>query len=112
MGAAAARLLVDKLWTGQEDYPVLGPEDLSFNEIAFVSEVLGRQVRYSRIPFDGFKTQLKARGMSENFAQGYVDTMRAKNEGMDNTTARSLEHTGATIFRQWTKQVLMPAMGR
>jgi uncharacterized protein YbjT (DUF2867 family) len=48
MGAATARLLMDRSWTGQEDYRVLGPEDLSFNEIAaMVSEVLGREVRYS-----------------------------------------------------------------
>ena len=113
MGAAAARLLMDRSWTGQEDYPVLGPEDLSFNQIAaIVSEVLGREVRYGQVPFDGFKAQLKERDMSENFAQGYVDMMRAKNEGMHNTVARSLEHTGPTTFRQWAKEVLMPAMGR
>ena len=46
-GAAAARLLMDRSWTGQEDFPVLGPEDLSFDEIAgIVSEVIGREVRY------------------------------------------------------------------
>ena len=112
MGAAAARLLMDQSWTGQEDYPVLGPEDLSFNEIAaIVAEVLGREVRYSQVPFDGFKAQLMQRGMSENFAQGYVDMMRAKNDGMDNAAARSPEHTGPTTFRQWTEEVLMPAMG-
>ncbi len=113
MGAAAARLLMDRSWTGQEDYPLLGPEDLSFNDIAaIVSEVLGREVRYSQVPFDGFKAQLKERGMSENFAQGYIDMMRAKNEGMDNSVARSLEHTGPTTYRQWAEEVLMPAMGR
>ena len=92
---------------------MLGPEDLWFNQIAaIVSEVLGREVRYGQVPFDGLKAQLKERNMSENFAQGYVDMMRAKNEGMDNTVARSLEHTGPTTFRQWAKEVLMPAMGR
>ncbi len=47
MGAAAARLLRDRSWTGQEDVPLLGPEDLSFNDIAAIlSEVLGHEVRY------------------------------------------------------------------
>ncbi len=34
MGAAAAELLRDRSWTSQEDVPLLGPENLSFNEIA------------------------------------------------------------------------------
>ena len=48
MATAAVRLLRDRSWTGQADVPVLGPEDLSFNEIAdIISEVLGREVRYT-----------------------------------------------------------------
>ena len=111
MGSAAARLLRDRAWTGQEDVPVLGPEDLSFNEIAgIVSEVLGREVRYVQVPFDEFKAQLRSRGMSEAFAQGYVDMMRAKNEGMDNAAARTTGTTGSTTFRQWAEEELKPAL--
>lgn len=111
MGAAAARLLMDRSWTGQEDVPVLGPEDLSFNEIAaIVSAVLGREVRYRQVPFDGFKAQLIARGMSETFAQGYVAMMRAKNEGMDNVATRTPETTGPTTFRLWAQEELKPAV--
>ena len=111
MGAAATRLLRDRSWTGQQDHPVLGPEDLSFNEIAaIVSEVTGREVRYQQVPFDAFKAQLKGFGMSEDFAQGYIDMMRAKNEGMDNATPRTPEHTGPTTFREWAEKTLKPAM--
>ena len=111
MGAVAARLLRDRSWTGQEDVPVLGPEDLSFSEVArIVSEVLGLRVSYTQMPFDGFKAQLKERGMSENFAQGYVDMMRAKNEGMDNAAPRTQETTGPTTFRQWAEEELKPAL--
>ena len=111
MGIAAARLLRERSWTGQEDVPVLGPEDLSFREVAaIVSEVLGREVRYSQVPFDNFKVQLKERGMSENFAQGYVEMMRAKNEGMDNAVPRTPESTGPTTFRQWAEEELEPAI--
>ncbi len=112
MGEAAARLLRDRSWTGQNDVPLLGPEDLSFNEIAaIVSEVLGREVRYQQVPFDGFKAQLVERGMSEAFAQGFVDMMRAKNEGMDNVAVRSSANTGPTTFRQWAEDELKPAIG-
>ena len=111
MGAVAARLLRDRSWTGQEDVPVLGPQDLSFGEIAgIVSELLGREVRYSQVPFDGFKAQLEGRGMSEAFAQGYVEMMRAKNEGMDNVAARTPETTGPTTYRQWAEEALRPAL--
>ncbi len=111
MGAAAARLLQDRSWSGQEDVPLLGPEDLSFNEVAtIVSEALGREVRYQQVPFGGFKAQLKERGMSEGFATGYVDMMRAKNEGMDNAATRSSANTGPTTFREWTETELKPAL--
>ena len=111
MAAAAARLLLDRSWTGQEDVPVLGPEDLSFNEVtAIISKVLGREVRYSQVPFDGFKAQLMQRGMSDAFAQGFVEMMRAKNEGMDNVAARSPDNTGPTTFREWAEIDLKPAV--
>ena len=111
MGAAAARLLSERSWTGQEDQPVLGPEDLSFTEIAaIVSEVLGRKVSYGQVPFDGFKAQLLGRGMPEDFARGFVDMMRAKNEGMDNAAPRTPANTGPTRFRAWAETVLKRAV--
>ncbi len=111
MGTAAARLLKDRSWTGQEDVPLLGPEDLSMNDIAgIISQVLGRAVRYQQVPFEGFKAQLMGRGMSEAFSQGYTDMMRAKNEGMDNAAPRTPASTGPTTYREWAEQDLKPAV--
>ena len=111
MGAAAAALLRDRSWTNQEDVPLLGPQDLSFNEIAAIlSDVLGREVRYQQVPFDGFKAQVLERGMSEAFAEGYVEMMRAKNDGMDNVVMRTRANTGPTTFRQWAESELQHAM--
>ena len=110
-GAFAARLLRDRTWTGQEDVPLLGPEDLSYNDLAaIISEVLGREVRYQQVPFDGMKAQLLEYGMGEAFAQGYVAMMRAKNEGMDNVAVRTAANTGPTSFRQWAEEELKPAL--
>jgi len=40
-GAAAAALLIDRSWAGHEDIPVLGPEELSYGDLAnIVSEVI------------------------------------------------------------------------
>ena len=111
MGAAAARLLLDRSWTGQEDAPLLGPEDLSYADLAaIVSDLLGREVRYQQIPFEAAKAQMIGHGTGEAFAQGYVDMMRAKNEGMDNMVVRAPDNTGPTSFRQWAEEVLKPAI--
>ncbi len=110
-GAAAARLLLDRSWTGQADVPVLGPEELSYGELAaIISEVIGREVGYRQVPFDAFKAQLMGRGMTDAFAQGYVDMLRAKNEGMDNVAPRSTAIVGETSFRQWAREELKPAV--
>ena len=113
MGAVAAGLLLDGAWTGQEEVPVLGPEDLSFNDMAAImSDVLGREVHYQQVPLDAFKAQLAGRGMSESFVQGYADMMRAKNDGMDNATRRTPGSSTPTSFRQWCQDELRPAVFR
>lgn len=106
MAAAAARLLRDETWDGQSDMPVLGPEDLSFDDqAAIMSKVIGRSVRYQQISFDQFKQQFLDRGASESFAQGYVDMYRAKDEGIDNVEIRSPETSGPTSFRMFCKSI-------
>jgi uncharacterized protein YbjT (DUF2867 family) len=111
MAAAAARLLVDGTWDSQKEVPVLGPEDLSFDDqAAIISDVIGRQVRYQQISFDQFKQQFLARGASESSAQGYVDMYRAKDEGIDNAVRRSPENTGSTSFRMFCEQLLKPVL--
>lgn len=111
IGLVAARLLADSSWTGQGEQPVLGPEDLSFDDMAeVISDVIGRKVRYQQTTFDSFKAQLVGRGMSESFAQGYVDMMRAKNEGMDNVAERDATSGTPTSFRRWCQAALKPAV--
>lgn len=56
MAAVADRLLRDGTWRGQEDVPVLGPEDLSFDEqAAIIADVTGRAVRYRQIGYEQFR---------------------------------------------------------
>ena len=51
VGAAAARLLCDWTWEGQEDVAVLGPEELSYSDLsAIVSDVVGRRSATSPSP--------------------------------------------------------------
>jgi uncharacterized protein YbjT (DUF2867 family) len=111
IASTAAKLLVDHSWTGQSSVPVLGPQDLSLNDMArIISEVLEKPVRYQQIPFDAFKDRLAGFGMSEPMAQGMVDMMVAKNEGLDSTVSRTRESATPTSFRLWCEEVLKPAV--
>jgi len=111
IAAAASRLLVDDSWTGFEEVPLLGPEDLSFNDMArVISDVLGKTVRFQRTTFDAAKERLVGTGMSDAMAQAAVDMARAKNEGMDNAVARTPQNTTPTTFREWCEKVLKPAV--
>lgn len=111
IASTAAKLLLDSSWKGQSSVPVLGPQDLSFNEMAqIISEVIDRPVRYQQIPFNSFKDRLTGFGMSEPMAQGMVDMMVAKNEGLDNMEPRTPQSTTPTGFRLWCKEVLKPAL--
>ena len=109
IAAAAAKLLLDRTWTGQKEVPVLGPEDLSFNDIAqIISEVLGKPVRFQQIPGEAFKSRLMGFGMSDAMAQGMLDMMVAKNDGLDNAEPRTPEASSPTTFREWCEEVLGP----
>ena len=111
IATVAAKLLLDSSWSGVDSVPVLGPEDLSFNDMAHImSEVLGRPVRYQQIPDETFEAQLTGHGMSDARAQGMLDMMRAKNKGLDKAQPRTPQGTTPTSFRQWCEEVLKPAV--
>lgn len=111
MSAYAAQLLLDRDWDGQEEVPVLGPEDLSFNDqAAIISEVTGCEVRYQQVGWVHFKQQFLDRGATESFAQGYVDMYSAKNEGIDNIAHSAAVPRTATRFREFVNQTIKPAL--
>ena len=111
IAAVCARLLIDSTWSGVEHAAVLGPEELSFNDMAqIMSEVLGKPVRFQQIPFEAYKSQFVELGMSEAMAQGMTDMAAAKNEGLDNAEPRTAGNTTPTSFRQWCEEELKPAV--
>ncbi|MBF6171915.1 NAD(P)H-binding protein [Nocardia blacklockiae] len=111
IAAAAAELLLDRSWTGTGEVPVLGPEDLSANDLAHImSEVLGRPVAHRQQSLDDFRATLVARGVGDAFVAGYVDMMRAKNDGLDLGVPRTPRSSSPTTFRAWCEEVLKPAV--
>jgi hypothetical protein len=75
-----------------------------------MSEVLGKAVRYQQIPAHALKDRLTGAGMSDAMAQGTVDMMVAKDQGLDNAERRTPESTTPTSFRRWCEEVLKPAV--
>jgi len=113
IAAIAARLLLDDSWTGQQTIPVLGPEDLCGNDLAAViSEVLRAPVRFTQIPLQAFSDQLTGHGMSPAMTKGLLDMMIAKDNGLDNSIARTPQNAieTPTTFRQWCGYALQPAV--
>jgi uncharacterized protein YbjT (DUF2867 family) len=111
IAAAAARLLLDASWSGVGEVPLLGPEDLSFNDMAeAMSDVLGKEIRFQQTTFEAYKDRFVGFGMSDAMAQGMTDMAWAKNEGIDNAVQRTPENSTPTSFRQWCEQVLKPAV--
>jgi len=109
IASAAAVRLRDHSWNGVASAPVLGPEDLSYNDMArILSDVLERPVRFEQISNEAYKARLLARGMSDAMAQGNVDMWIAKDHGIDNAATRTAESSSPTSFRDWAQQAFRP----
>src|SRR5260221_6253112 len=112
IAATAAQLLLDRSWTGVGSVPVLGPEDLSYNDMAtIISAMLGNPVRIQVIPTDAFKAELLQRDMSEAMTQATLDPCVAYDHGLDTAESRTPQSATPTSFRQggeaWLKLRLM-----
>ena len=109
IASAVAMRLRDHSWNGVASVPVLGPEDLSYNDMArILSDVLGRPVRFEQISNEAYKARLLARGMSDAMAQGNVDMWIAKDHGIDNAATRTAKSSSPTNFRDWAQHAFRP----
>jgi uncharacterized protein YbjT (DUF2867 family) len=110
IATSGATLLLDRSWKGQGGLAVLGPEDLSCNDMAAtMTEVLGKPIRFQFISGEAYKAQLMKFGASEAFAESLVEMHAAKDNGLDKSEPRTPENTTPTSFRQWCEEVLKPA---
>jgi uncharacterized protein YbjT (DUF2867 family) len=113
IAAVAAELLLDPRWTGRGHVAALGPENLSFNDMAgIISEVIGKEVRYQRISYEDYTAQFTGMGMTKAMARGMTDMARAKNDGLDDAEPRTPESTTPTTFREWCELELKPAFAK
>ncbi len=105
-----AQLLIDRSWTGQDGLAVLGPEDLSANDMASImTDALGKSIRFHSMPAHEYRAQFLRFGASEALAQDLVDMYAAK-DLLDSAEPRTPENTTPTTFRQWCDDILKPAV--
>lgn len=108
---AAVRLLLDKTWSGKGSVGVLGPEDISYDDITkIMSEVLGKEIQYHAIPGEELKATLVQYGATEAAAQGLVDIYSSMKNGVFNRVPRTPETSAPTTFREWCEEVFKPAV--
>jgi uncharacterized protein YbjT (DUF2867 family) len=112
IAATAARLLLDDSWTGQDSVPIVGPDLLSYEEMArIMTEVLQRPVRFQQISGEAFRATLRRAGVSEAWAEGGAAIMAATDRGAYVAEAGAPGPTAPTSFRQWCEEILKPAVG-
>ena len=110
IGNAAARLLIDDTWVGQERQPVIGPDRLTPRQMATViGAALGREVRFEQTPLASYQQMLLEAGASESTAQGITDMAAAQNQGFYDEEWRAAGCTAPTGLREWCDTVLRRA---
>jgi uncharacterized protein YbjT (DUF2867 family) len=111
IAATAARLLCDRSWRGRGGVAVMGPEDLSYNDMAqIMSEVLGKPIRFQQISDDAFKTRFVQSGGSQAVAQWLVEMRADSEKNPHGSIVRTAENTTPYSFREWCEEVLKPAV--
>ena len=111
IATVAATLLLDSSWNGRDSIPILGPEDISYDDMArIMSEVLGRPIRYQKVPADAFTASMTQNGISEDIARRLVERLTAVDRGLYSGESRTPQSTTPTGFRQWCDDVLKPAL--
>lgn len=113
VAALSADLLLDTGWTGTREIPMLGPEDLSFDDLAAImSDVLAKPVRFHPMAMHDMEAMVIGNGTSPGLARAMSAMLTAKNEGMDNMVERTARDAAnsPTSFRRWCETVLAPAI--
>lgn len=109
IAGAAAGLLTDLSWTGQENLPVFGPDRLTPDAMAeVISQELGRPVIYRRLSSDDFASLLRSRGASDQTVKDMTEAFAAQDHGIYDADWATAE-PAPTDFRTWCREVLKPA---
>ncbi len=112
VAGAAVKWLTDTSWSGIKSVGVIGPEDMSNNEVAaLLSEALGKPVHFQQISREDNLKNLLQFGLSEALANGVSDMYESIAKGLYSVEPRTPETTAPTSYRDWIAEVFLPAYG-
>jgi hypothetical protein len=112
IGAGAAEALVRLDFQGPQTRELLGPRDVTYNEVArIVGTEIGRPaMAYIELPAEQVIQAMTSMGMSKNFATLICEMSDALNNGyMKALEARSAKNTTPTSFETFVQEVLLQA---
>jgi len=111
---AAIPWLTQNDWSGIEGQNILGPEDLSYNEIArIMSRDLQRSIRYVEVELRSYGRSLIKNGFSPSAAQALVEMFQAIEHGASaQAEERTRDNSTPTTLEYWARQELYPLIER
>jgi len=106
IAAVAADRLDTRDFTGHTNEYVLGPADISYNDVAAaLGKALGRDLNYVQVPDGDLKAALGHMGMSGDFIDNILELSHSINSGdiLGGHTRADANTTPTTIdeFAQW-----------
>lgn len=111
IAAVAARLLQNRTWTGKAVRGLHGPEDLTYQQIAqTLGDAAGRPIQYVQISAEQAKKSYLEMGMSEAFADSYIEMGTAFSKPDQIEESRTPETTTPTTLAEWAKAEFVPAL--
>lgn len=109
IGAVAARLLLDRSWSGSDAVAAYGPANLSCDAAAAVATgVLGLPVRYQAISGAAYRANL-APHVGEAMSRSLVEMFEAIAEGQDMAAPVAHHAECPTTLQAWMEQEFRPA---
>jgi uncharacterized protein YbjT (DUF2867 family) len=111
---AAAGRLSDKTWTGHDVRELLGPADLSFDEVAgILAEALGRKIVFVKCNRQEMRHVLLDHAFSENIADLMLEMYDAVDAGrLRPLQSRAAETTTPTTLAEFVGKVMLPMIAQ
>jgi uncharacterized protein YbjT (DUF2867 family) len=105
----AVRWLTDTSWHDVRGVGVLGPEDISHDQIAeAVSEAMNKTVHFRQTTRDEYRNILVREGLSPVLADGVAAMFAAITEGLFAYEPRTTGTSIPTTIQQWLQEDFMP----
>lgn len=113
VGDVAAKWLLDGSWSGHHVRGVHGPTDVSANDqVAILSRVLERPIRYRHIPAAALRAAFVKRGASASVADAYEAVFAAfAHADYAPTEKRNEETTTPTTLETFAREILRDKIG-